>query len=163
MKKVKGFTLIELIVVIAIIGILASILVPTMIGFIRDSKAARLNGNAKSIYNAAQLAITDYNNGISGANKYIEPDCVYTGSDDGQAHPSNGSDEICDLTKYLGKKFGGYFAFKTDKMGYGCVFAMWSEFPIPADIVTEPITEEDVKATLETSLPMGCHPIKPES
>ena len=165
MKKLNGFTLIELIVVIAIIGILAAILVPTLIGFIRDSKAARLNGNAKSIYSAAQLAITDYNNGITGANKLIEPDCVYTGSDDGQAYPTtdDGSGDVCDLTKYLGKKFGGYFAFKTDNMGYGCVYAMWSEYPIPADIVTEPLTEEEVKASMETDLPRGCHPLKAES
>ena len=38
--KKGGFTLIEVIVVIAIIGILASILVPTMTGYVRKSKRA---------------------------------------------------------------------------------------------------------------------------
>ena len=44
-KKQKGFTLIELIVVIAIIGVLAAILVPSMIGYIKKSKRnkARIN------------------------------------------------------------------------------------------------------------------------
>lgn len=52
-NKTKGFTLIELIVVVAIIGVLAAILVPSMIGYLSDSKLSTANANAKLVYNCS--------------------------------------------------------------------------------------------------------------
>ncbi len=55
----KGFTLVELIVVLVILAILAAILVPALLGYIDNAKAKQTVLNAKSCLTAAQAEMSN--------------------------------------------------------------------------------------------------------
>ncbi len=57
-SKKKGFTLIELIIVLTIMGILIAIIVPSWGYFMRRSKERTANSKAKVVFNAAQTEVT---------------------------------------------------------------------------------------------------------
>jgi len=56
-KNNKGFTLVELIVVLVILAILAAILVPTLLGYIDRARAEKDYSTAQTVRVAAQSAI----------------------------------------------------------------------------------------------------------
>ena len=76
-KNNKGFTLVELIVVLVILAILAAILVPTLLGYIDRARSEKDYSTAQTVRVAAQAAIDEaygdgYKTGATGAHTAIK-------------------------------------------------------------------------------------------
>ena len=59
MKKNRGFTFVELAVVLVILAILAAFLVPTLLGYIDKTKKQMIINEARDVWVASQAALTE--------------------------------------------------------------------------------------------------------
>ena len=66
LAKRKGFTLNELIIVIAIIGILAAVLVPSLSGYIARTKKTAVEQEAKAISTIYEAWLIDPDENVEG-------------------------------------------------------------------------------------------------
>jgi len=77
MKKSSGFTLIELIMIIVIIGILAAIAVPKYVNLASDAELASKKAFTGSIQSAASICLADYAINTNASISSINATTVY--------------------------------------------------------------------------------------
>lgn len=104
-NKKKGFTLVELIVVLAILAILAAMLVPALTGYIDKANAQKVVATTRQVVMAAQSEVTEEYSNSSSA-KLTEATINKDSTDNESAKNKTLFDDICKLAEVSLNKNG---------------------------------------------------------
>lgn len=139
-RKVKGFTLIELIVVIAIIAVLAAILIPSLMGWVAKSSLRTANTNAKAVATNGAAVLAD-----------LEVEGVYlNGSFTAGTKPTYDKGYVKDEVKKLaGFKEENAWGFYYDSDAEKITYAYWAENDNSPYIGTYPVEAKEKNAKIE--------------
>ncbi len=155
-RKLKGFTIIELLIVITIIAVLCSIGIPAALTWVRDAKIKDANEEARLVYSAVQDYLTELeikNIEIKRTGSSRTEMIMYSASNSGMTLPSidsslknqnkatyggfnSGADvntavqsKIIDFSDGLGGEFQGAWAVKFNMNTYTVLEAYWMPLP----------------------------------
>lgn len=98
-NKKRGFTLIELMIVVAILGILAAVAIPAFLNYMKRSKTSEAQVNMKTMYEGAVTYI-DAEHGVSGTTytHYLPTDDATAPTGDPSASKYVIKDALADFT-----------------------------------------------------------------
>lgn len=98
----KGFSLVELIVVIAIMAILVGLLAPTLIKYVGNATSSKDAANTDEIKRVAEIAISNCYDELKADATGTSAKFIYslTGNDAGELAVTSGPDEFCDAFEY---------------------------------------------------------------
>ncbi|WP_436513130.1 type II secretion system protein [Clostridium thermobutyricum] len=142
-KKKKGFTLIEMVAVVAIIGILAAILVPKITGYINEAKKTAVIDQARKVaqaYETAKMKNTlELKNGTT--NEISQSTSLYDALKKGDA---NGNTTMKSLIADDALTNLGGITNKKVTIGHCVAIVSGSDFEIDKDQVLKPNSVSNV-------------------